>query len=214
MILIIDYGMGNLRSVEKAFHKLGFPAQVSSSRAEIEKAEGMVLPGVGAFADCVKNLNGLGLIEPITEWIKADRPFLGICLGYQILFEESEEFGPSKGLGIFKGRVKKFPENLPDPQTGPGAFLKVPHMGWNQVKILKDHPVLQGIPSGAGFYFVHSYFVEPLDKNLVATETDYGTAFASGIASGNLFASQFHPEKSQANGLALLKNFGRMVAGR
>ncbi len=211
MILIIDYGMGNLRSVEKAFQKLGFPAKVSNSKAELEKAEGIVLPGVGAFADCIKNLQGLGLIEPIVKWIKADRPFLGICLGYQILFEDSEEFGLTKGLGIFKGRVKKFSEAMPDPSS-PGAFLKVPHMGWNQVRIMKDCPVLQGIESGSSYYFVHSFYPAPEDKSLIATETEYGIKFASSIAQGNLFACQFHPEKSQAKGLALLKNFGRMAS--
>jgi glutamine amidotransferase len=211
MILIIDYGMGNLRSVEKAFHKLGFSAKVSSQKAELEKAKGIVLPGVGAFGDCIRNLKELGLIERIREFIKAGRPYLGICLGYQILFDESEEFGKSKGLGIFAGRVKKFSDQMPDPSASRGAFLKVPHMGWNQIEKKKEHPVLEGIESGSSFYFVHSYYPVPEDQSLITTETEYGIKFASSIGKGKLFACQFHPEKSQANGLALLKNFGKMV---
>lgn len=209
-ILIIDYGMGNLRSVEKAFESLGYVVEVSGEGFAFERADGIVLPGVGAFPDCIKNLEERGLIERIKEWVKAGRPFLGICLGYQILFEESEEFGRSKGLGIFGGRVKRFREDMRDPDFE-DAFLKVPHMGWNQIEKKKEHPVLEGIGSGASFYFVHSYYVEPLDKGLITTETSYGISFASSIGEGKVFACQFHPEKSQRNGLALLKNFGKMV---
>jgi len=212
MILIIDYGMGNLRSVEKAFQKLGFPVKVSSRKTEIEEADGIILPGVGAFGDCIRNLKQLDLIEPLKEFIQAGKPYLGICLGYQILFEESEEFGRSKGLGIFQGKVIKFSEQMPDPDAAPGALLKVPHMGWNQIEKKKNHPALEGMESGSSFYFVHSYYPAPKDKSLVATETEYGIKFASSIAQGNLFACQFHPEKSQANGLALLNNFGKMVS--
>jgi imidazole glycerol-phosphate synthase subunit HisH len=213
MILIIDYGMGNLRSVEKAFHKLGFAAEVSGDPAALTRAQGMVLPGVGAFADCMKNLQKLGLIEPVTKWIQADRPFLGICLGFQVLFEESEEFGPTKGLGIFSGKVIKFSDTMPDPATK-GGHLKVPHMGWNTIELAQPTPALEGLQPASSFYFVHSYYPEPADNSLVATWTEYGVRFASSIAAGNLFASQFHPEKSQANGLRLLKNFGELVNRR
>lgn len=211
--MIVDYGMGNLRSVEKAFQKLGFEAKVSASKSALNKAQGVVLPGVGAFRDCVRNLKKLGLVDSLKEWIKSGQPFLGICLGYQVLFEESEEFGLSKGLGIFPGRVKKFSETMPDRQAQ-GAFLKVPHMGWNQIQIVQKHPVLKGLKSGSSFYFVHSYFPAPKNKSLIATETEYGIEFASSIAQGNLFASQFHPEKSQANGLRLLQNFGELALKR
>ena len=211
MIVVVDYGMGNLRSVEKAFLKLGHRVKVTSSPKEVEQAKGIVLPGVGAFPDCMKNLQKLELVGPILEAIRSGKPFLGICLGYQLLFEESDEFGPSKGLGIFKGGVKRFSDKMPDPDAPKGAFLKVPHMGWNKVEVKKAHPVLEGIGSGSFYYFVHSYYVDPEDKSLIATSTDYGTEFASSIAQGNIFASQFHPEKSQKKGLKLLDNFANLV---
>jgi imidazole glycerol-phosphate synthase subunit HisH len=210
MIAVVDYGMGNLRSVEKAFLKLGHRVKVTSLPKEVEAAEAIVLPGVGAFPDCMKNLKKYELIDPILQGIKSGKPFLGICLGYQLLFEESDEFGPSRGLGIFKGKVKRFNEKMPDPDAN-GAFLKVPHMGWNKVEIKQKHPVLEGIESGSFYYFVHSYYVDPDDKSLIATTTDYGIEFASSIAKGNIFASQFHPEKSQKKGLKLLDNFARMA---
>ncbi len=209
--MIVDYGMGNLRSVEKAFHKLGYSAQISSQPNDVKKAQGLVLPGVGAFKDCIENLKKMGLIESLVEFIHSGKPFLGICLGYQILFTESEEFGPCPGLGIFKGKVKRFPEDMPDPDAEKGGVLKVPHMGWNQIWIVKEHPVLEGIPSGSYFYFVHSYYVEPEDKAIIATETEYGIKFASSIAYENIFACQFHPEKSQRRGLKLLDNFAKLV---
>jgi len=210
MIVVVDYGMGNLRSVEKAFHKLGWQAKISSEPEEVAEAEGLVLPGVGAFPDCIRNLKELDLMEPLLDFLGTGRPFLGICLGYQILFTESEEFGSSPGLKIFPGRVRRFSEKMPAPEGGE-RFLKVPHMGWNRVEILKPHPVLEGIESGSYFYFVHSYYVEPEDKGLVACETEYGIRFASAIAQDNLFACQFHPEKSQKKGLKLLDNFARLV---
>ena len=211
MIVVVDYGMGNLRSVEKAFLKLGRHVKVSGSPGDVEKAKGIVLPGVGAFPDCMKNLQKFKLTNPILEGIRQGKPFLGICLGYQLLFEESDEFGPCKGLAVFKGRVKRFPDKMPDPDAKKDAFLKVPHMGWNRVQIQKQHPVLAGIEPGSFFYFVHSYYVEPGDKSLIATSTDYGIEFASSIAKDNLFASQFHPEKSQKKGLKLLDNFADLV---
>jgi glutamine amidotransferase len=211
MIVVVDYGMGNLRSVEKAFLKLGHEVKVTSSPRDVEDAAGVVLPGVGAFPDCIKNLDKFGLINPILNAIKKGKPFLGICLGYQMLFEESDEFGPSKGLGVFAGKVKRFDDRMKDPASQNGSFLKVPHMGWNGVSVQKKHPALEGIASGNFFYFVHSYYVDPKDKGLIATLTDYGINFASSIAKDNVFATQFHPEKSQQKGLKLLTNFVAMV---
>jgi len=208
MIVIVDYGMGNLRSVEKGFLRVGYSAMVSSSAKDIENAKGIVLPGVGAFGDCIRNLEKLGLIEVIKEGIYGGKWFLGICLGYQVLFEESEEFVRTRGMGIFKGRVKRFEAEMRDEE---GGFLKVPHIGWNQVEVVKAHPIFEGIESGDYFYFVHSYYVEPMDKELILTTTDYGVRFASGIASKNVIAFQFHPEKSQSKGLVLLKNFAKLV---
>ena len=212
MIAVIDYGMGNLRSVEKALIKVGLDARVTRSPREIDDARGVVLPGVGAFRDCMANLDRLGLIAPIRRALASGRPFLGICLGLQVLFAESEEFGRCEGLGFFRGKVVRFADNLPDPDAGPGTpTLKVPHMGWNQVKRQKEVPALQGIPADAHFYFVHSYYVAPEDPAIIATTTDYGIEFVSSVASGNVFASQFHPEKSQRHGLSLLRNFGDLV---
>lgn len=207
MIAVIDYGMGNLESVSKALKHLGFDVTVTSDREKITKADGVILPGVGAFADCIANLTRFGLID-VVKASTQNKPFLGICLGLQLLFEESEEFGIHKGLAVFKGKVKKFPDNMTD-----GAEkLKIPHMGWNSIKIKKQTPFLTGIDDGSYFYFVHSYYVET-EKELVATETFYGINFTSAVTKGNLFACQFHPEKSQKVGLKLLENFGRIVKG-
>ena len=211
MIAVIDYGMGNLRSVEKALSQVGLDARVTRSPLEIDDARGVVLPGVGAFRDCMANLDRLGLIGPINRALRSGRPFLGICLGLQVLFTESEEFGRCEGLGFFRGKVVRFPDDLPDPDAAGGPALKVPHMGWNQVTRKKDVPVLAGIPADAHFYFVHSYYFAPEDPAIIATTTDYGIEFASSVAQGNVFASQFHPEKSQRHGLALLRNFGDQV---
>ena len=202
MIAIIDYGMGNLRSVQKGIERVGFAAEVTRDRARIESAAGVVLPGVGAFGACMDNLRAFGLTDTVRNVITNGTPFLGICLGMQLLFEESEEFGSVPGLGIFPGRVVRFPDQ-PD--------LKVPHMGWNQITKRQDPPHLRGIDDGAFVYFVHSYYVRPADPSLTATSTDYGVEFTSAIARDNVFATQYHPEKSQAVGLKILENFGRIV---
>ncbi|OGW86420.1 MAG: imidazole glycerol phosphate synthase, glutamine amidotransferase subunit [Nitrospirae bacterium RIFCSPLOWO2_12_FULL_63_8] len=207
MIAIIDYGMGNLRSVQKAFETVGHRAVVTRDPRAIADASHVVLPGVGAFADCMANLEQYGLVEPIWKTIASGKPFLGICLGLQLLFTESEEFGLHKGLGVLPGRVKKFPWGLA-PDRVPVPRLKVPHMGWNGVTVTREAPPLRGIASGEHVYFVHSYYVEPQDRSVVATTTDYGLPFASSVWRDNIFACQFHPEKSQATGLRIVKNFG------
>jgi len=203
-IAIIDYGMGNLRSVQKGLERVGFAAAVTRDAAEIEAAAGVVLPGVGAFGACMANLHAYGLVETVKRVVERGTPFLGICLGMQLLFEESEEFGPVQGLGIFPGRVVRFRE------TGE---MKVPHMGWNQIRKTQDLPHLRGIEDGAYVYFVHSFYVVPRDPALTATATSYGEEFTSAVARGNVFATQYHPEKSQAVGLRILENFGRIVCG-
>ncbi len=211
MIAIIDYGMGNLRSVQKAFETVGHRAVVTREPGAIADASHVVLPGVGAFADCMANLEQYGLVEPIRKAIASGKPFLGICLGLQLLFTESEEFGIHKGLGVLRGRVKKFPfGNGQAAQTN--VRLKVPHMGWNGVAIERAAPPLRGIQSGEHVYFVHSYYVEPQDGAVVATRTDYGLSFASSVWRDNIFACQFHPEKSQAAGLRIVRNFGEWRA--
>lgn len=197
MIAVVDYGMGNLRSVQKGFEKVGFEAIVTSDIKTIEGASRIVLPGVGAFADCMNNLEERGLIEPVIRGIEKGKPFLGICLGLQLLFEESEEFGSRKGLGLIKGKVKRFP----------AGDLKVPHMGWNSIKKVKDTPLLADLAEDSYLYFVHSYYVQP-DEDVAATMTGYGVEFTSSIIKDNIFACQFHPEKSQADGLKILKAFG------
>jgi glutamine amidotransferase len=200
MIAVIDYGAGNLRSVVNAVSRLGYQPKVTSSPAEVLDARAVILPGVGAAADTMENLEKLGLASPIQRLIAEERPFLGVCIGMQVLFTGTEEGGGHKCLGIIPGRVRKLP---------PG--LKIPHMGWNQVKQRIWHPVFEGIPDGANFYFVHSYYVEPDDKSLVAGETEYGIPICSVIARGNLVATQFHPEKSGESGLKLYANFLEMV---
>ncbi|MBI4825126.1 MAG: imidazole glycerol phosphate synthase subunit HisH [Nitrospirae bacterium] len=201
MIAIIDYGMGNLRSVEKGFQKAGVEVMVTNRPEDVKNADGVVLPGVGAFKDCMRELTNLDLTTAIVESIKSGKPFLGICLGLQVLFSESEEFGRCMGLDIFKGKVPRFPK----------SSLKVPHMGWNEIKIRKENPLLKGIPDKSYFYFVHSYYVVPEDSSIISTTTDYGIEFTSSIWKDNVYAVQFHPEKSQALGLRLLRNFGDIV---
>jgi glutamine amidotransferase len=220
MIAIIDYGMGNLRSVEKGFLKAGVNARVTNKPEAIEKAAGIVLPGVGAFRDCMKELTNLKLTDAIVEAIKNGKPYLGICLGLQVLFSESEEFGKCRGLGIFKGKVKKFQVSSVKPQGTQlatcnlqPAALKVPHMGWNEIKIQKNNMLLDKIEDKTYFYFVHSFYVVPDDNSIISATTGYGLDFTSMICKDNIFAVQFHPEKSQAAGLKLLENFGRIVAG-
>jgi glutamine amidotransferase len=199
MIAIVDYGMGNLRSVSKAFEAVGHEAVVTRDRATIKNASHMVLPGVGAFGDCMANLERFDLVEPIRSTIQSGKPFLGICLGLQLLFTESEEFGLHKGLGIIPGKVRKFVLD---------SALKVPHMGWNQVNIQRACPLFDAIADGSNWYSVHSYFVDPADRTVVATTTTYGIPFVSSIWKENIVACQFHPEKSQSVGLRLIKNFG------
>ncbi len=212
MIAIIDYDMGNLRSVQKGFERVGHEALITRSPREILDADHVVLPGVGAFKDCMTNLKEYGLIEPILRAIASGKPFLGICLGLQLLFTESEEFGRHNGLDVIKGRVVRFPEGLQGPSASGSGLerLKIPHMGWNSISIKKRPPVLDGIDDGSYFYFVHSYYVMPEDDEVIATTTDYGIEFTSSIRRDNIFACQFHPEKSQTVGLKLLKNFGSL----
>ncbi|MBI5188229.1 MAG: imidazole glycerol phosphate synthase subunit HisH [Nitrospirae bacterium] len=227
MIAIVDYGMGNLRSVEKGFQKVGVDVKVTSNPRDIDDADGIVLPGVGAFRDCMKNLTDMSLTEPIVRAIQKGNPYLGICLGLQILFTESEEFGLCKGLNIFNGKVVRFrfdsknsvPPTHPSPSRGEGkgggeglnSNLKIPHMGWNNVKILRRPPIFDGIQDEAFFYFVHSFYVVPDDNDVVATTTEYGITFTSMVWKENIFAMQFHPEKSQELGLKVLKGFGDFV---
>ncbi len=199
MIAIIDYGMGNLRSVSKAFEAVGHEAVVTRDARVIGNASHVVLPGVGAFGDCMANIEQYGLVEPIRASVRSGKPFLGICLGLQVLFTESEEFGPHKGLDIISGKVRRF---------AVGAGLKVPHIGWNQVDFQRACPVFDGIADGTDWYFVHSYFVDPQEPQVAASMTTYGAPFVSSIWKDNIVACQFHPEKSQAVGLRLIKNFG------
>ena len=199
MIAIVDYGMGNLRSVSKAFEAAGHQAMVTRDKRVINNASHVVLPGVGAFGDCMANLEKFELAEAIRSTIQSGKPFLGICLGLQLLFTESEEFGVHKGLGLIPGKVRRF---ALDPA------LKVPHMGWNQVNLERPCPLFEGIADGSNWYFVHSYFVDPTDRAISATTTTYGIPFVSAIWSENIVACQFHPEKSQSVGLRLVKNFG------
>ncbi len=203
MIAIVDYGMGNLRSVEKAFLKIGAKAHVTGEPSDLNNAEALVLPGVGAFADCMRNLREKDLLEVVISSIEKGKPYLGICLGLQILFEESEEFGLNKGLGIISGKVRRF--------SFKNKELKIPHMGWNSIKIIKRAPIFTDIPEESYFYFVHSYYVEPSDTSVISTLTEYGHPFVSSIWKDNIIATQFHPEKSQALGLKVLKGFVEFV---
>ncbi len=201
MILIVDYGMGNLRSVQKAFERVGHAATISSDPNRIADADKVVLPGVGAFRDAIARLHSAGLDQPLIEHINAGKPFLGICLGLQLLFSKSYEDGEYEGLNVFPGEVVRF-----DSSTG----VKVPHMGWNQLRIHRRAPLLRDLPAEASVYFVHSYYVAPRDPILAATETDYPTPFTSSIWHENVFATQFHPEKSQRVGLAMLHRFTQL----
>jgi len=204
-LLIIDYGMGNLRSVQKAVERVGFDAAVTDDPDAVRRADKIILPGVGAFADAINALHQKHLVDPIEEFIRSGSPFLGICLGLQMLFEESFEDGPHRGLGVLAGTVEKF-----DPAPPGRPRLKVPHMGWNRIAVRKKAPILDGVPDGVHMYFVHSYYVKPADRAVIAAETDYGGFFTSMIWRDNVFATQFHPEKSQAHGLRMLSNFCRM----
>jgi imidazole glycerol-phosphate synthase subunit HisH len=201
MIAIIDYEMGNLRSVQKAFERIGHTAVITSDAAVLADAAKIVLPGVGAFRDAIAALRQRKLVEPIHAAIEGGKPFLGICLGLQLLFDTSFEDGRYEGLGIVPGEVVRF--------QVPHEF-KVPHMGWNQVRFRRRPPIMNGIDDGAYFYFVHSYYVVPRDDGAIATETEYASPFCSGVWRDHLFAVQFHPEKSQTAGLKLLKNFAEL----
>ena len=199
MIAIIDYGMGNLRSVEKAFQFLGFAARVVDNPAETTNASHLVLPGDAAFGDAMRNLNNGGWVEYIEQGIKSGKPFLGICVGLQLMFEESEEMGTHKGLGLLPGKCTRFP-----------AGERIPQIGWNQIDIQRETPLLDGVPTGSFFYFVHSYYVttENIDERIATT--DYGLDYTSVAGRYGLYGVQFHPEKSQDRGLRILKNFAQM----
>lgn len=206
MIAIIDYGMGNLRSVQKGFEKAGFEAIVTTDPQVVLEAQRVVLPGVGAFRDCMHNLEQGGFVEPIVKVIREGRPFLGICVGMQLLLSDSVEFGLYKGLDVIPGHVLRFPDGMKEC----GEKLKVPHMGWNQLSIGQPAPIFAGIEDGANVYFVHSYYAKPDDAGCVAATSGYGIEFCAAIWQDNIVATQFHPEKSQDVGLRILKNFGEM----
>jgi glutamine amidotransferase len=201
MLAIIDYGMGNLRSVQKGFEKVGHAATITNDPAVLKSADRIVLPGVGAFADAIAELHRRDLVDPIRAAVASGKPFLGICLGLQLLFDIGHEDGRHEGLGILPGEVVRF--DLP-------PEYKVPHMGWNQLQIRQRAPLLAGLGEGTYVYFVHSYYVVPRDESVIATATDYGGNFTSMIWRDNLYATQFHPEKSQTDGLRMLKNFAEV----
>ena len=199
MIGIIDYGMGNLRSVQKAFEFLGFAAEIVEEPERLSGATHLVLPGDAAFGDAMRNLRAAGWDQAIVEGIAAEKPFLGICVGLQLMFSESEEMGQHSGLGILPGKCVRFP-----------VTERVPQIGWNQVAIKRDVPLLAGVPEGSFFYFVHSFYVEPVNESDCVATTDYGLDYTSIAGDGRVFGVQFHPEKSQAHGLRLLDNFARL----
>jgi glutamine amidotransferase len=201
-IAIVDYGVGNLRSAQKAFERLGHAAEITSDADRIGSAPAVVLPGQGAFGTCMRNLTAAGLVEPVREAALSGRPFLGICVGMQLLFDDSEESPGVRGLGIFGGRVVRFAR---DPE------LKVPHMGWNQLRIVRRVPVLSEVADGDWVYFVHSYHPRPTDPGVIATTTCYGIDFVSSVGRDNVWAGVFHPEKSQRVGLRLLEGFVRTL---
>lgn len=198
-VAIIDYGVGNLRSVEKAFAATDCKAIVSGDEQDLRKAERLVLPGVGAFGACMRALSERGFDRLVKERVEEGTPLLGVCVGMQLLFGESDEFGATLGLGLLRGRVRRF-----------GDELVVPHVGWNRIDQICEHPLFDGVTNGSFFYFVHSFYCEPVEKSVVAGETEYGVRYASVVAKGNICGVQFHPEKSQDTGLRLLKNFARL----
>lgn len=201
MIAIVDYGMGNLRSVQKGFEHVGHAATITSDPAVIRAAAKVVLPGVGAFGDCMRELRCRELVEPVKQAINQGKPFLGICLGLQLLFEVGHEGGRHEGLGVLAGEVVRF--DLPHD-------YKVPHMGWNQLEMVRPAPILAGLTGGTHVYFVHSFYAVPADRGVIAAETAYGVPFTSVVWRDNIFATQFHPEKSQADGLHILRNFAEL----
>jgi len=198
-VAIIDYGVGNLRSVEKAFAATDCEAIVSSDEKDLRAAERLVLPGVGAFGACMRALRERGFDRVVRERVEEGTPLLGVCVGMQLLFEESDEFGATQGLGLLPGKVRRFSDEL-----------VVPHVGWNRIDQVFEHPMFDGVANGSFFYFVHSYYCEPVEKSVVAGETEYGIKYASVVAKANICGVQFHPEKSQDAGLRLLKNFARL----
>jgi glutamine amidotransferase len=201
-LVIVDYGVGNLRSAQKAFEHLGQAALVTSDADRIAHAPAVVLPGQGAFATCMDNLTAAGLVEPVVQAARSGRPFLGICVGMQILFDESEESPGVRGLGIFGGKIVRFPHR---------SDLKVPHMGWNQLRVQKRVPALADVADGDYVYFVHSFHPEPTDRDVIATTTEYGVEFVSSVGRDNVYAGVFHPEKSQQAGQRLLAGFVRTL---
>lgn len=200
MIGIVDYGRGNLRSVEKGLEKVGFASKMLINPDELDDVQGVILPGVGAFADAMEALRRGGWIDPLLSYARSGAPFLGICLGMQVLFDIGEEHGEHRGLGLIPGRVVRFP-----------LGLKVPQMGWNNVQILCEDPLMEGIPDNTYFYFVHSYYAVPDDDKVVIACSEYGVRFPALVGKGNVWGSQFHPEKSSFWGLAILNNFGKLV---
>lgn len=201
MITIVDYGAGNLRSVTNALHALGHASIVTSEPSAVATAGALILPGVGSANEAMRQLECLDLVEPIRAYVRSGRPFLGVCLGLQLLFTESEEHGGQRCLDLLPGTVRRLPEGV-----------KVPHMGWNSVRFRAAHPLLEGVPSGTHFYFVHSYYVDPADTSVVLGEVDYGLTFPAIVATANVLATQFHPEKSSDRGLRLYDNFARLIA--
>ena len=202
MIAIIDYGMGNIRSVEKAIQCVGGDTRMVRRPDELKDADKIVLPGVAAFGDAINELRSTGMADEVIRRVRQGTPYLGFCLGLQLLFEVGYEDGEYKGLGILPGKVVRFKFDQPEFQN-----LRIPHMGWNQVKFVKKCPMFEGIADGEFFYFAHSYCVAPADEGVICTTTDYGTPFVSSVWKDNVFATQFHPEKSQAAGLRVLQNF-------
>jgi glutamine amidotransferase len=206
-VAIVDYGAGNLRSVSKALERSGLRVEVCGDPSSLREADGVVLPGVGAFADAATSLRARGLDEAITEAIEMGRPYLGLCLGLQLLFEESDEHGSNPGFGLLPGRIERFGE-----RNGDGRVLRVPHIGWNSVRFQGSHPMLKGLPREDCFYFVHSYRAVPRDPSQVVGTTDYGGDFAAAVAKDSAFAVQFHPEKSQSSGKRLLDAYSDWIA--
>ena len=207
MIAIVDYGMGNLRSVQKGFEKIGAEAVITTDPTVVLEAEKIVLPGVGAFRDCMHSLEQAGFVDPILKVIAEGRPFLGICVGMQLLFSDSMEFGLYRGLDVIPGHVLRFPDGIKEN----GQALKVPHMGWNQLHFKRKPLVFDGVDEGTNVYFVHSYYVKPDDESVIATTTGYGIEFCSSVWKDNIVGAQFHPEKSQHIGLLMLKNFASLT---
>jgi glutamine amidotransferase len=206
-IAVVDYGSGNLRSVAKALVRSGFETEVTGDPTAVLRADAVALPGVGAFADAVASLRSKGLDEAVCESIRSGRPYLGLCLGLQLLFDESDEHGSTRGLAVLPGSVSRFPDRGAD-----GAPLRVPHIGWNEVRWSGGHPVVAGLPGSDYYYFVHSYRAVPAREEDVVGRVDYGGPFAAAVARDNVFAVQFHPEKSQSAGRRLLDSFAKWVA--